>query len=146
MGARRSLQGLFKSRDVSQNSKCMPGVDMADQTCVRALCGTRPPVRGQPMPDKQEKLNPAQHPQYPTLLASCSPTDAEGTRRTLDFCAGLTKPPAGAQEELTGESVTSPATVAALAQNFGGSSARKRATQVRLQVGGAQGCSWAEPY
>ena len=69
----------------------------------------------------------------------CSPTDAEGTRRTLQFCAGLTRPLAGAQEEPAGESVTSPATVAALAQNFGGSSARKKATQVRLQPAGAQG-------
>ena len=45
---------------------------------------------------------------------------------------------ADAHEEPTGESVTSPATVAALAQQFGGSSAQKKNDQVRLLFDGAR--------
>ena len=62
-------------------------------------------------------------------MRECSPTDAEGNRDTLEFCASLNAPLAGGHEP-SGESITSPATVAALAQNFGGS-AQSKVSQVR---------------
>lgn len=64
-------------------------------------------------------------------MHACSPSDAEGTRDTLEFCASLTAPLAGVHEP-SGESITSPATVAALAQNFGGST-QSKVNQVRPQ-------------